>query len=662
MKYKNGKEHYQALVTGWHDRAEKLRKTKYKDWHSSIEERLKSQYFKRRLAHLLGLGKVTDIRKHGRLNQLIAAVTGFGESEIEKLRWMPSDNRSLMFAFAFVLGYEYRLITTKAGELIVDCSPELNQYFDDADMPLPDYRNLDDYIAICAAMYYEKCNEKKEYGKNIIETLYDLQEMLRKQMNAYILNLNVFVGWPDFFEYYATAHKLSNAKIKKITGFTKYNTLEWKKTVPKEPEALFMICTMFEFTLIQSVQVFDKFYNHKDRPQRPDFENADDLRWMYLIENYRKLNSLRFADQIQAVKDYYNRNHLTRSSDLSILQYYEIFKDITFRMDQKRESSVSEIEQTRIISDSAQLAAVAAVSPYDRVFIHAADGSDPVTNAATEHSLGHQMDILHASDASTILWYRSRANTKKKNDASGDLISHIYYRQSPDNMENNMKEGSELLLDWIGNNSVNGYLNNCYNLSGFKGTLGWNKKLTDLQLQQGGYPKRKDLIICGVLISMPEKGINALLKSYGYKPLSKHDYTEYVLILILNDIAKTFRGEFRFEEEYTANRAESDHMIQNIGKRRKADRGERGGYQYLLMEWYPQWFYKEDGKISTEVVELRHFVDNQKWYRVTPSQYFEGWSIRRHVLWCLHAAGFPEKNWLVNGLKNPENQEEYPFG
>ena len=225
------------------------------------------------------------------------------------------------------------------------------------------------------------------------------------------------------------------------------------------------------------------------------------------------------------------------------------------------------------------------------------------------------MDILHASDASTILWYRSRANTKKKNDASGDLISHIYYRQSPDNMENNMKEGSELLLDWIGNNSVNGYLNNCYNLSGFKGTLGWNKKLTDLQLQQGGYPKRK-----------------------------------------------TFRGEFRFEEEYTANRAESDHMIQNIGKRRKADRGERGGYQYLLMEWYPQWFYKEDGKISAEVVELRHFVDNQKWYRVTPSQYFEGWSIRRHVLWCLHAAGFPEKNWLVNGLKNPEYQEEYPFG
>ncbi len=664
-KYMNniaGKQKYISLVTGWSDRAEKIRDEKYIDWHDSVEKRLNSPYFNTRLAGLLGIKDPENLSKYGSKNQLIAAVTGFNEAEIEKLRWLPSDRRDLMFAFAFVLGYEYQLLTTKDGKLIVDCSPELNQYFDDADMPLPDYRNLDDYIAICAAMYYSECNRKKVYGKNRMITLYDLQDNLRNQMSSYILDLDEFVSWPDFFEYYTSLFKLTNAKIKKITGFEKYNTLEWKKRVPEEPEVLFMICILFHFTLIQSVLVFDRFYNQEDKVQRPDFENSEDLRWLYLVENFWKLKELHFEDQIQAVRDYYDQNNLRRSTDLSILQYHEIFQSLTFAMDQKQESANSGPGQTLIVSDSAQLGEIAAISPYDRVFIHAVDGTDPVIKAATDFSLGYQMDVLHAADPAKILWYRKKTTTKKKKDVSDDLIRQIYYKKKPDMMDLNMEKGSKLLLEWIADNSVNAYLMRIYDLDKQDKSLVWNKKLSDLQLKHGSYPKRKELIVAGVLMSMPEKGINALLKCYGYKALSKHDYTEYVLILILNDMAKFFPSEFCFNEKYTANRADIDHGIQNIGARRQADRSDREGCLSLLRKWYPRWFYEYDQSISQTVVNERIYIDNQNWYTVEPQEYFDAWSVRKHVLWCLHAAGFPKNNWLVSGLANPMKEDEYPLG
>ena len=158
MEKNYGKEKYISLIKAWEQRAERICDEKYTDWHEKVEKHLESPVFKSRLARLLGVHDPMELPKLGTTNQLIAAVTGFSDASIEKLRYMPSDDRGLMFAFAFVLGFEYRLVTTNDGKLLVHCDNELKQYFDDADMRLPDYHILEDYIYICANMYYEECN------------------------------------------------------------------------------------------------------------------------------------------------------------------------------------------------------------------------------------------------------------------------------------------------------------------------------------------------------------------------------------------------------------------------------------------------------------------------------------------------------------------------
>lgn len=653
-------KHYEKMINSWKRRANNIREAKYDDWQSKIEDRMNEQSFDYRLAELLGIKDVSNLSQYGTKDRLIAEITGFKEKEIRKLRELPSDSRDLMFAFAYVLGYEYRIVTLEDGSFDL-YDDELTEYFDDADMRQPDYRDINDYICICAAMYYKECNQDVVYGEsqNSLITLKELQTNLRNQINAYILDLDEFENWQDFYAYYFDEKKVTNADIYKYTGLEDVDVNDWKKHMPKNAEELFMACICFEFNAIQTIHVFDKFWNKEGDAQRPDLTSNSDLIWLYLADNYSTLRKLHFQDQMQEVKDYYAADNLTKSKKLTILQYYEIFSQMEFTTERQNTATHDPKAKTLIVDDRNDLAELAVVSDYDRVFIHVKDGRNPVKNAPTGISLGSRMDVLHAGDPARILWYRINA-ADMENDEEQDLIRDIYYRKQPDQKAENMAKGARFLNDWIADNSVNAYLTKCFDAPDTAQTITWNTYITNLLLEQK-YPNRKDLIALGVILSLPKEGINELLDCYGYQALSQHDLTELILIKILDEIGKTFPFEFKFYAPYTANRLEIDHGIQNIGNRRKAKRKKGLGYNAMLYKWHKKWF-EDYQRRKLKTVYHPVFVEGKTSFEVKPSEFIDGWSIRRHVMWCLMKADLGTFNWLYQGLSNPLNpKDDYPF-
>ncbi len=168
-------------------------------------------------------------------------------------------------------------------------------------------------------------------------------------------------------------------------------------------------------------------------------------------------------------------------------------------------------------------------------------------------------------------------------------------------------------------------------------------------------------IIAGVILSMPVRAIDELLKAFGYEKLNNRDYTECLLIRILEDAEKLFPSAFLYESSRTDGAAEEFDQKKIIGNNIKSARREiRDGAKRVLITLYPDWFEligndRANPDAYALIADIPEDLDDEIIPSLIWPESLLRWSMRLHVRLCLLCAGMAQtdqSNWLLEGLEN----------
>lgn len=669
---------YIDLIRSYADVAKDLKNKKYNVWENYVGQMLQPQRIIPELMRKMELGE-EDLAGYRRKDQtvdiiaMIADLTGFDKGFVDNLQKNPG-SRELMFAFSYAIGIDYGKMAEQFVSGSRSVPKELRNYFKKAMLEVPDFRNIDDYICMSANVVYENMLEN---GIHISRrtTLKNIQNEIRSQINENMTDVYGFVSWNDFFEHYMQLNHHTVQSIERETGLAAKvaGINSWFQNCPAEYEYLYMICTMFHFNAIQITEVFDRFY--KGSEKHPDFENQNDLVWLYIAEKYWDLSAMPFSSRSELVRHYIiDVLNKYKKYKPTMLDYYEIFKDMEFSLAASMQEDHDDPEKTFTVDSLDELGRHDRnpMKEYSFIVLKNRPLKDvPHRNVPTSLPFDAVADMLHATDPQRILWYWIGRNAKKPESPGEDMIERIYYGKEETERNANRMSGSAFLNLWTGSSKIHDYLyttvyygdlNNVPKSGKSKGNINsWDVRITNYTNAKGLFPDRRRLIVAGVILSMPVRAIDELLKAFGYEKLNNRDYTECLLIRILEDAEKLFPSAFLYESSRTDGAAEEFDQKKIIGNNIKSARREiRDGAKRVLITLYPDWFEligndRANPDAYALIADIPEDLDDEIIPSLIWPESLLRWSMRLHVRLCLLCAGMSQtdqSNWLLEGLEN----------
>lgn len=464
---------YFDLIRSYKDKADDISNDSFAGWKKYINHLLNRMDVDLLMIKL----RVSDTKRYEKnrkfsvIEVMLASLTGFDPGKIHGLRTRPASDRELMFAAAYAAGVDFSgLFEELKGNRNIDRN-DIDTFFEKAMMPKPDLKDIDDYICVCANMIFD---EALQSGQHISSktNLYGLQNSVRRQIHGSAAAVYGSESWENFYNRWYNYYGLSTEYISEKTGLPKkpkkedvgkpgtFFIRDWNKQCPDNYEHLYMICIMFHLNTLQTSAVFDRFYNSvfPDKKRRPDLNDQEDLRWLYLVENYWKLDSLTFNRQSSPIQRYIiDYLRASKKVKLKVIDYCELFRNLTF-------TAVNPDIHTGSSDDTYTINGMDTLIRRDMNpglenhlirLVGEKENADPLAQSNTQIAVGASMDLLHATDPHRILWFRHTGDTENTANEEKDMFDLFFSQQKKTDTEKLRASGSLFLKKWIGNNALN---------------------------------------------------------------------------------------------------------------------------------------------------------------------------------------------------------------